>query len=418
MLLSKHTAVRLGPDEANFVGHMCYAAYKLWNVCNYERIHYEEMGLTKYPDWYYQKSAHKGDLWYKSLPSQSAQEVLKQLDKSWKSYYVLKKSGGILHPHCPYFKKEGIAVTYIQNGIVHRKGESSLRLSLPGQLKTYMADTYNIHIDYLYLKNRIFQSMDKIKQIKVYPPEKDGICRLIVIYEVPDTVSKGENGRYLSIDPGLHNLMTCYDNSGASFILGRQYLAICRGYDKEIARVQSQWAGQQIRKEVRYPLSSGHLKKLYQKKNNAVKDYLHKVTRWITDYASAHGIHTVVIGDISGIRKGADLGKQTNQKLHSLPYQKLYGMLEYKLAGEGICLVRQEESYSSQCSPLSPDVSAEYVGKANRRHRGLYKDGARIWNADAVGAYNILRKYQAASGKEMDMPISGLDHVSVVKVAV
>ena len=37
MLLSKHTAVKLQPDQANIISHMCYAAYKLWNVCNYER---------------------------------------------------------------------------------------------------------------------------------------------------------------------------------------------------------------------------------------------------------------------------------------------------------------------------------------------------------------------------------------------
>lgn len=418
MLLSKHTAVRLRPAEANFIGHMCYAAYKLWNVCNYERIHYQELGLTRYPDWYYQKSAHKGDLWYKSLPSQSAQEVLKLLDKSWKSYYALKKSGGVLHPHHPYFKKEGLVVTYMQNGLVHRPDDDSVRLSLPRQLKTYMADTYDIHMDFLYLKNQIFQSMDKIKQIKVYPPEKDGICRLIVIYEVPDTGAKEDNGRYLSIDPGLHNLLTCYDNRGDCFILGRQYLTICRRYDKEIARVQSRWAEQQIRKGVKHPRSSMHLKKLYRKKNRAVKDYMHKVTRWVTDYAAAHEIHTVVIGDIRGIRKGADLGKKTNQKLHSLPYQKLYSMLEYKLARKGIHLIRQKESYSSQCSPMSPEVSAKYAKKANRRHRGLYKDGEQIWNADAVGAYNILRKYHAVSGEEIIMPVSGLDHVTLIKVAV
>ena len=57
MLLSKHTAVKLGPDQANIIGHMCYAAYKLWNICNYERIHYKELNLTSYPDWYYLKSS-------------------------------------------------------------------------------------------------------------------------------------------------------------------------------------------------------------------------------------------------------------------------------------------------------------------------------------------------------------------------
>ena len=29
----------------------------------------------KYPDWYYQKKTHKGNLWYKQLPSQTAQET-------------------------------------------------------------------------------------------------------------------------------------------------------------------------------------------------------------------------------------------------------------------------------------------------------------------------------------------------------
>ena len=29
MLLSKHTVVRLEPDHANIIGHLCYAAYKL-----------------------------------------------------------------------------------------------------------------------------------------------------------------------------------------------------------------------------------------------------------------------------------------------------------------------------------------------------------------------------------------------------
>ena len=70
MLLSHKTTIQFHADAANIVGHMCYAAYKLWNVCNYERMHYKEMtfpqGVT-YPDWYYQKKYHKDDLWYKQL---------------------------------------------------------------------------------------------------------------------------------------------------------------------------------------------------------------------------------------------------------------------------------------------------------------------------------------------------------------
>ena len=60
MLLSHRTSVNIRPEYSNIIGHMCYAASKLWNVCNYERRRYKELGLEKYPDWYYQKKAHCG----------------------------------------------------------------------------------------------------------------------------------------------------------------------------------------------------------------------------------------------------------------------------------------------------------------------------------------------------------------------
>lgn len=76
MLLSQKTTIKLNNAESNIIGHMCYAAYKLWNVCNYERQNYKGLSLpVKYPDWYYQKSAHKDGLWFKQLPSQTAQEI-------------------------------------------------------------------------------------------------------------------------------------------------------------------------------------------------------------------------------------------------------------------------------------------------------------------------------------------------------
>ena len=98
MLLSKKTSIKVSQEYANVIGHMCYAASKLWNVCNYERQHYKEMGMEKYPDWYYQKKSHREDLWYKQLPSQTAQEVCKLLDKAWKSFYALKDPEGLRIP--------------------------------------------------------------------------------------------------------------------------------------------------------------------------------------------------------------------------------------------------------------------------------------------------------------------------------
>ena len=47
MLLSHRTSLKICPEYSNIIGHMCYAASKLWNVCNYERHHYKELGLEK-----------------------------------------------------------------------------------------------------------------------------------------------------------------------------------------------------------------------------------------------------------------------------------------------------------------------------------------------------------------------------------
>ncbi len=109
--------------------------------------------------------------------------------------------------------------------------------------------------------------------------------------------------------------------------------------------------GSNIRK---HPTMCGNFIK---RKNDTINDYLHKCTRYIVSYCKCNDIHTVVIGNITNIRKDNSLGSVTNQKLHSLPYNKIYIMLEYKLVAEGICFVKQKESYSSQCSPLMPIVS-------------------------------------------------------------
>lgn len=420
MLLSHKTSIQLNQNTANIIGHMCYAAYKLWNVCNYERIHYKDMSLPEgvsYPDWYYQKKYHKEDLWYKQLPSQTAQEVCKLLDKAWKSFYKLQQTGGVVNPKPPRFKHDSIAITYMQNAIVHSDGSEQVRLSLSRQLKDYMLQHYGIDDNYLYLENKLFKNINTIKQIKIYPPVC-GKCNVILIYEIDDIQPLQDNGRYLSVDLGLHNLMTCYDSgNGNTFIIGRRYLSLCHYYNKEIARVQAQWYTQQERCGVKHPKTSKHIQRLYANKTNVVNDYLHKVMRYVAEYCKNNDIHTVVIGDITNIRKDANFGHKTNQKLHSLPFAKLYTLLEYKLALFGITLVKQNEAYSSQTSPLQDIVSKENANKKNRTQRGLYKDNGSCWNADCVGAYNILRLYLTKTKKTNFVSLA-IQVPVVVKVAV
>ena len=127
MLLTHETSIVLNKNDANIVGHMCYAAYKLWNVCNYERNNYKILGLEKYPDWYI-KSQNIKMICVKSLPSQTAQEICKLLDKFMEILYRLKESGGIENPGSPRYKKDKMPITYMQNGIQHERNSSHVRL--------------------------------------------------------------------------------------------------------------------------------------------------------------------------------------------------------------------------------------------------------------------------------------------------
>ncbi len=391
MYLSMKTTIHVSDIEANYIGHMNYAAYKLWNVCNYERHNYKDLGLDKCPNWYDQKAKFKDNMWYKSLPSQTAQEVCNQLDQAWKSFFALKESGGIANPKPPRYKHDNMPITYIQKGMQHHG--SGIRLSIPKALKAFMKTEYQLNEKYLFIESPAFNEVDTIKQLKIYPPQ-DGTIEVIVVYQVPDVATLPDNGRYLSIDMGVHNFATCVNSAtGESFIAGRKYLSICRKYDKEIGRIQSQWYSQQAAKGIKYPKSSKRIKSLYAKKNACTNDYLHKMSKAIVAYCVANDISRMIIGDITGVRKDKDSGKVTNLQLRGLPYKRLTDLLTYKCAKHGIVLIKQNEAWSSQCSPLSPCVSKRYATKSNRKHRGLYVVGKDVWNADCVGAYNILRLY-------------------------
>ena len=97
-----------------------------------------------------------------------------------------------------------------------------------------------------------------------------------------------------------------------------------------------------------YLATSKHIRKLYKRKHDSVTDYLHKVTRYLAEYCREQGITCVVAGDIRNIRREKDLGHRTNQKFHSLPYNRIYIMLEYKLKRYGIRFIKQPANKKSR----------------------------------------------------------------------
>lgn len=407
MLLARKEAFRPTRLQEIVLGHMGYAAYKLWNVGNYEKRNYKELGMETFPNWYDQKKRLKENFFYKNLPSQSAQDVLGQLHEAWKSFFKLKKTGGIENPKPPRFRREKMAVTFLKDAIVQKDGQ--IRLSIPKQLKTYLK-SQGVDATYLYLKTKRFSDIH-IKELQIKFGEKN--FQMIAVYEYEEPDVSVDNGHYLSIDLGINCTFSCYDSLGESFLLSG-LLNITHYFDKEIAKYQFISDSQQATLGVKYPKKSKRIRSLHEKKRNKVNDFIHKSTRYLADYCKEHDVSTVVIGDLKGIRKDANLGR-LNQQLHAFPFVKIKQKLEYKLKLYGITLISQKENYTSQCSPLVKKVCKETAVKSNRISRGLYRDGNMIFHADCVGAYNILRLFQQSHGKEITKPI-GLS--SPIKVSV
>lgn len=223
MLLTKKLYLEPTEKEQIILGCLCYASARLWNVGNYEKKNYKELGMEKYPNWYDQKKRLKQNFWYKNLPSQTAQEVLNELEQGWKSFFKLLETKGVDNPNPPRFKRKNSkhSISYLNNGFVVQD-DHTIRFSLPKQLKTYLKEQYAIDDNYLFLKIRHFSSIEgTIKQIE-FKPLKGNKYEVCVVYEIPDVELKECNGRYLSIDIGIKNLFTCYNNAGHSFIVSDQ----------------------------------------------------------------------------------------------------------------------------------------------------------------------------------------------------
>ncbi len=251
-----------------------------------------------------------------------------------------------------------------------------------------------------------------VKTVEV-KPLTDGEYKIILAQEYKEQTMNKNSEKFMAIDIGIANALTCYDYQGHSRIIsGRQWLSVERCFHKKIAYYQAISDGQQAAKGMKYPKKSKRVLQLYKKKKAQTFHLLHCMTRKVIDLAVQQGVETIVIGDITGIREQANLGKTTNQKFHGLPFRKMVQMITYKAEEQGISVLAITEEYTSQtCSACKTKPSKENAKKANRKHRGLYicEDCKSVINADVNGAINISKKYlkglHAQSVVVLDTPI-------------
>jgi len=355
----------------NYCNEICFAAKNLYNYANYI-IRQEFIKNNKWIRYRKLNGILKEHETYKNPPAQTAQQTLRLLDRNWKSFFRAmkewkkdkKKFNG--RPKLPkYKKKNGRSVAIFTNQQCKIKD---------GHLSFPKTD--------LKLKTRI---AGNLREVRIIPKGSVYVVEIVYEKEIPEI--KRFPQKIAGIDLGLNNFATLVNNIGIKPIVinGKVIKSINQYYNKKKAELMSYVGGRG---------TSNRIEKLTLKRNNKIKDLMHKISRFIVNFCKQYNIDTLVVGYNSKWKQEIELGKINNQNFVSIPYYQFINMLKYKCEEEGINLILVEESYTSGCSFLDGEEINETNYNLQRRiKRGLFKSNKGILiNADVNSAYNIIRK--------------------------
>lgn len=94
-----------------------------------------------------------------------------------------------------------------------------------------------------------------------------------------------------------------------------------------------------------------------------MRDAVNKAARTLINHCLENNIGTLVFGWNQGQKKGADMGRKTNQKFVSVPAARLKKRIQQLYEQYGIEFIEQEESYTSKASTLNLDEIPVYGEK-------------------------------------------------------
>ena len=390
-LTVKQQIKHLSKEDYKSIKELCHIAKNLTNeaIYNVRQYYFTEDKFLKYEKNY---TLLKSSSNYKELNSNMAQQILKEVDGSFKSFFgliKLAKQGKYSFKDCKlprYLPKDGYTTLVI--GFVRLNGNKLILPFSNNFKKTHKV--VEIAIPPVLLDK-------KVKEIRILPKANARYFEIQYIYETECIQRNLNTQNALALDLGVNNLVTAVSSTGKSFIVdGKRLKSINQWFNKEKARLQSIKDKQHFGKK-----PTSRQKAIARDCNNKVNDYMNKTARMIIDYCINNDIGTLIAGYNVTFQRNSHIGKQNNQNFVNIPYGRLRDKLAYMCELNGITYVEQEESYTSKASfwdkdniPVyNNDNPKEYEFSGNRVHRGLYETAnGKTFNADINGALNIMRK--------------------------
>lgn len=314
---------------------------------------------------------------YKALMAQVAQQILRVLDKDWKSFFEgikkwTKDKGSFTgRPKLPKYKnKDGRNNIYFTNQNCNIKDGYII---FPTCLNKY------------HLKTKV---TERLNQVRIGPLGNKYVIE--IVYEKNIKEIDFESKNICGIDLGINNFATISNNVGETPIIinGKVIKSINQYYNKKLASLKSD-----LKKRHNKDWSN-KLQRLTDYRNNKINDFIHKTSRYIVNYCLNHNIDTIVIGKNHGWKQESKMSKKVNQQFVQIPHALFIEKLKYKCEDSRIKLIETEEDYTSGTSFIDKEGPIkEFYNKSRRIHRGLFvsNNGIKI-NADLNGSYQIIKK--------------------------
>lgn len=366
--------------------NLCFLSKNLYNQALY-RIRMQFFKDKSFKNYYNlcKEFQNENQIDYRALPANTSQQIIRLCYWNYKSFFNSYKKVNAKIPN--YLDKIKGRQVVIYN---------HMTLS-PNLLKQYILKLPKTNIQFNIIHNNI-------NQVIIVP--RNNYILLEVIYEIKEQKLKSDNHKYMSIDLGIDNLCTCTSNVIKSFIInGKPIKSINQFYNKQKSKIQSEL---ELKNHKKY---SNRLYRLTLKRNNKIKDYFHKVSKYIVNQLVEQSINTLIIGKNNGWKQENKLGNKNNQNFVFIPFEMLINMLKYKCKLQGINVTLQEESYTSKASffdndyiPVYNSDYKHYNFSGKRIKRGLYVTNNILINADINGSLNILRKYLNVVCEEIISP--------------
>ncbi|MEM4971712.1 MAG: transposase [Sulfolobales archaeon] len=385
--------LRLLPDEVaeERLKSLCNLSSKLWNEINYarRRMFFETKRVDlkqTYKEFY--------ERYKKIIGSATTQQVLNKNDEAWRGFFSSLKA-----------KKERRLPPFIKKvnppGYRKRGGRRTLWTVLRN-------DQYRIDGEYIVIKGLGAIGSIRVRysgkihiagrqgRAEIHYDADDKKWYMYVSYEVEEKVIRGSSFRIplkpngnkeAGIDIGINNLLAVYVDDGSALLVnGRPLKAISFYWREKISDYQSTLNKYGFK-------TSKRLRRMYKKWRKQIKSYIDWAVRNTIEWLYSEGVKRIFVGHPKYASQEPNKSSKINfEIIHVWSYGYLLRRLRDVAEEYGIEVEHVDEKDTSRTCSICRTIEGH-----ERISGGLFKCYKHniVFNADLVGAFNILAKKKA-----------------------